>query len=362
MALSGIERIFVGETFPGAYVSATSGYSGDTNAGAWTAGTSATQLDAADLVAGEIALIDPDTRLGIVLGAAGTVPPRIQIAVYDPYVGLKLSPIITRADVYATDIEAYRAETPLAYRIGTWSALSVGDEYNLRIIRRGDTEFGTSLKPLVIGYRIATTTLATELTAFALKINQELAFTYGGATNVPIVALATATTLLLVAAPVRADFTGVINMSLYTFDLYLDSSYDQSTDTTYNEGWSALNTAVITKGSITGFTWTGSTYTGATFSTAMPLLGMGMPYLIRSDINEYDQGNQGNLYRRSHGFPTVNDPVVTASTYDRLVIHFKQKYERVGEPNQGAYDSRIEVYMLVANTAFLNLVQDAINN
>lgn len=361
-AQSGIERLFVGETFPGAYVSATSGYSGDTNAGAWTAGTSATMFEAADLAAGEIALLDPDTRLGIVLGAAGTVPPRLQIAVYDSIVGVKLSPIITRADVYTTDIETYQAETPLAYRIGTWSALAVGDIYNLRIVRRGDTELGTSLKPLVIGYRIATTTLATELTAFALKINQEMAATYGGATNVPIVALATATTLILVAAPVRAGFSGVINMSMYTFDLYLDSSFDQSANVEQAEGWSNINTAVITKGSITGFTWTGTTYTGATFSTNMPLLGMGMPYLIRSQINEYDQGNQGNLYRKSHGFPAVHDPVVSASTYNRLVIHFKQNYERVGEPNPGSYDSRIEIYMLVANTGFLNLVQSAINN
>ena len=361
MAQSGVERIFVAETYAGAYVSATSGYSGDTNAGAWTAGTSATMLDAGDLVTGEIALINPDTRLGIVLGAAGTVPARLQIAIYDPILGaMKFSPIITRANVKYTDIEAYRAETPLAYRIGTWSALVVGDEYNLRIVRRGDQEM--NLKPMVVGYRVASTTLATELTAFALKINTEVAAVYGGSTNVPFVALATATTLLLVAAPVRAEFSGVINMSLYTFDLYLDNCFDLSTNIQYNEGWSGINTAVITKGSITGFTWTGTTYTGATFSTAMPLLGMGMPYLIRSDIQSTDLGNQGNIYRRSHGYPTVYDPVVSASTYNRLVIEFDQKYTRTGEPTDGNYTSRIEIYMLVANTAFLNIVQDAINN
>lgn len=360
MAQSGVERIFVGESFAGSYTNATTGYSGDTNAGAWTAGTSATLLEAVDLASGEIALIDADTRLGVVLGAAGTVGQRLQIAVYDPIVGMKLSPVIERANVKYADIESYTAETPLAYRIDTFSALSIGDEFKIRLIRRGNQAM--TLKPLVIGYRTATTTLATELTAFALKINTVIAALYGSTGVAPFIALATATTLILVATPVTADYTGLINASQYTFDLTLDSCYDLSADTVYDEGWAGINTAVITKGSITGFTWTGSTYTGATFSTAMPILGIGMPYLIRADINEYDQGNQGNLYRKQWGAATVNDPVVSASTYNRLVIEFNQPYTRPGEPNDGNYVSRIEVYMKVANTAFLNIVQDAINN
>lgn len=360
-AQSGVQRIFVGESFAGAYVSATSGYSGDTNAGAWTAGTSATLLEAADLASGEIALIDADTRLGVVLGAAGTVGQNLQIAVYDSIVGMKLSPVFKRASVKYTDIETYVAETPLAYRIGTWAALSVGDEFKLRLVRRGNQAM--TLKPIVIGYRIATTTLATELTAFALKINTDLATLYGSNGKSPIIALATATTLLLVSTPVSADFTGLVNQSEYTFDCLLDSSYDLSANVNYDEGWTGVNsTIVVTKGSITGFTWTGSTYTGATFSTSMPLLGMGMPYLIRADIYDYDLGNQGILYRKDWGAPTFNDPVVSSSTYDRLVIEFNNTYQRPGEINDGSTTSRIEIYMKVANTAFLNLVQDAINN
>jgi len=285
------------------------------------------------------------------IDTAVSIPTAFIVQGYDAVRGSREVGKVTKQNFVSINAKDYLAPLNYAQRITTFTTPVVGDILNIKIVLNDPRVLE---KPLDFNtwHKMGSTTLATELAAFAAKINEGLTHTFNGVKQIQC--YATATALIFVQARMMPDITGIFQGTIMTFKVFMESSYKASTDT-WADYWTQNHANIVqVSGSVADSLWTGTGYSSATFTTTAANQGIGTPAEIKSHLKKtYGHRGAHNDTGRLNNQPS--DALVTENC-GCIVITYRDEVPDAGYGGYKSFEKQMTIYIKTGASGYTALL------